>query len=81
MHKCLNNGVGFDFNFKYVADVHNYNTHNKQNLYLQRVSKNWGKQSFTCHGGQDWNTLPKELSETNSFLLLKSKLDKVLNTF
>ena len=79
IHKCLNKGVDFDFNFKYVAGIHKYNTLNKQNLYLERVYRNWGKQSFTYHGAQDWNKLRNELRETKSFLLLNLKLKKHLN--
>ena len=69
MYKCLNKPVNFDFNFKHVADVHNYNTRNRQNLYLQRTNRNWDKQTFTYHGTQEWNALPKELRETKTFLL------------
>ena len=57
MHKCLNKAVDFDFNFKYVVDVHKYNIRNKQNLYLQRTNRNWGQQTFTYHGTQEWNAL------------------------
>ena len=83
MQKRFNNGDDFDFNlfFKSLTDIHKYHTINKQNLYLQRDSRNWGKQSFTCHNTVDWNTLPKELWETKSFLLFKSKLGKLLDFF
>jgi hypothetical protein len=41
---------------KYSTDIHNYNTRNKQNLHLERVEKNWDKQTFGCHAINDWNS-------------------------
>ena len=32
MYKCLHGELDFDFNIKYISDVHSYNTPNKQNL-------------------------------------------------
>ena len=76
MQKRFNNGDDFDFNlfFKSLTDIHKYHTINKQNLYLQRDSRNWGKQSFTCHNTVDWNTLPKNFERPNRFYYLNLSL-------
>ena len=44
-----------------------YNTRKKQNLHLERVEKNWDKQTFGCHVVNDWNSLTVELGETEQF--------------
>ena len=80
MHKCLNNNVNFKFDFKYSSDIHSYNTRNKQNLHLERVNKNWGKQAFSYHAANDWNNLPMELREIYQFKTFKIKLKKHLST-
>ena len=49
------------FHLKYISDVHSYNTRNKQNLYLQKVNRNYGKHTFTCRGATDWNMLPTDV--------------------
>ena len=74
MHKCLNNNVDFKFNFQYSSDIHSYNTRSKQNLHLKHVKRNWGKQAFTYHAANDWNSLPVELQEIELFTSFKIKL-------
>ena len=72
--------VSFKFNFKYSSDIHSYNTRNKQNLHLECVNKNWGKQIFSYHAANDWNNLPMELREINQFKTFKIKLTNHLST-
>ena len=74
MYKCLNNIV----NFQYLSDIHSYNTRNKQNLHLDHVKRNWGKQAFTCHATNDWNSLLVELRQIELFTSFKIKLKKHL---
>ena len=78
MHKCLNGGLDFDFNFKYISDVHSYNTHNKQNLYLHKANRNYGKLNFTYQGATDWNIFPPEIHNITDFRFFKLKLRKLL---
>ena len=78
MHKCLNGGLDFDFNFKHISDVHSYNTRNKQNLYLHKANGNYGKLTFTYQGATDWNMLPLEMLSITDFRIFKLKLRKLL---
>jgi hypothetical protein len=78
MHKCLNNYIDFKFNFKFSSDIHSYNTRNKHNIHLERVKKNWGKQAFSYHAANDWNSLPVELQNTRQTKTFKTKLKKHL---
>jgi hypothetical protein len=78
MHKCLNNYIDFKFNFKFSSDIHSYNTRNKQNIHLERVKKNWGKQAFSYHAANDWNSLPVELQNIRQTKTFKTKLKKHL---
>ena len=80
MHKCLNNYIDFKCNFKFSSDIHSYNTRNKQNIDLERVRKNWGKQAFSNHAANDWNSLPVELQNIRQIKTLKTKLKKHLAT-
>jgi hypothetical protein len=41
---------------------------------LERVKKNWGKQAFSYHAANDWNSLPVELQ---NILYVKLKLIKL----
>ena len=59
--------------------MQSYNTRNKQNLYLERIEKNWGKQAFSCHAANDWNSLPVELRKTDQFKTIKIKLKEHLS--
>ena len=78
MHKCLNNDVDFKFYFKFSFDIHSYNTRNKQNIHLERVKKNWGKQAFSYHAANDWNSLPVEIRNIRQVKTFKTKLKKHL---
>lgn len=78
MYKSLNGGLDFDFNFKHISDVHNYNTRNKQNLYLQKANRNYGKLTFTYQGAMDWNVLPTEIRNVTVFKTFKLKLRNLL---
>ena len=80
MHKCLNNDIDFKFNFKFSSDIHSYNTRNKQNIHLERVKKNWGKQAFSYHAANDWNSLPVEIRNIQQIKTFKTKLKKHLAT-
>jgi hypothetical protein len=37
------------------------------NLHLERVKKNWDKQTFSCHVVNDWNGLTVEHREIEQF--------------
>ena len=76
MHKCLNNYIDFKFNFKFSSDIYIYNTRNKQNIHLECVKKNWGKQAFSYHAANDWNSLPVELQNIRQTKTFKTKLKK-----
>ena len=78
MYKSLNGGLDFDFNFKHISDVHDYNTRNKQNLYLQKANRNYGKLTFTYQGAMDWNVLPTEIGNVTVFKTFKLKLRNFL---
>ena len=78
MYRCLNNIVDFKLNFQYLSDIHSYNTRNKQNLHLDHDKRNWGKQAFTYHAANDWNSLPVELRQIELFTSFKIKLKKHL---
>ena len=78
MYKSLNGGLDIDFKFKHISDVHNYNTGNKQNLYLQKANRNYGKLTFTYQGAMDWNVLPTEIRNVTAFKTFKLKLRNLL---
>ena len=78
MYKCLHGELDFDFNIKYISDVHSYNTRNKQNLYLQKVNRNYGKHTFTYRGATDWNMLPTDVRNATDLRTFKLKLKKTL---
>ena len=78
MYRCLNNIVDFKLNFQNLSDIHSYNTRNKRNLHLDHVKRNWGKQAFTYHAANDWNSLPVELRQIELFTSFKIKLKKHL---
>ena len=66
-------------NIKYISDVHSYNTRNKQNLYLQKVNRNYGKHTFTYRGATDWNMLPTGVCNATDLRTFKLKLKKLLS--
>ena len=79
MYKCLHGELDFDLNIKYISDVHSYNTRNKQNLYLQKVNRNYGKHTFTYRGATDWNMLPTDVRNATDLRTFKLKLKKLLS--
>jgi hypothetical protein len=46
---------------------------------MERVKKNWGKQAFSYHAANDWNSLPAWISGIY-FKTFKTKLKKHLST-
>ena len=76
MHKFWNSNVYFKFNFQCPSDTYSYNNWKKQNLHLEHVKKNWGKQAFAYHAANDWNSVPVELREIELFTSFKIKLKK-----
>ena len=79
MYNCLHRELDFDFNIKYISDMHSYNTRNKQNLYLQKVNRNYGKHTFTYRGATDWNMLPTDVRNATDLRTFKLKLKKLLS--
>ena len=53
----------------------------KQNIHLERVKKNLGKQAFSYHAANDWNSLPVDIRNIYQIKTFKSKLKKHLATF
>ena len=45
---------------------------------FDHVKRNWGKQTFTYHAANDWNSLPVELRQIEPFTSFKIKLKKHL---
>ena len=58
-YKGMNGLLDWDFNFSSFADIHNYNTRNKNNLLKPHSNKTWGQNRFVCHCVDDWNSLPE----------------------
>ena len=80
MHKCLNNDIDFKFNFKFFSDM-STTLDCKQNIHLERVmKKNWGKQAFSYHAANDWNSLPVEIRNIHQIKTFKTELKKHLAT-
>jgi hypothetical protein len=52
----------------------------KQNIHLERVKKNWGKQAFSYHAANDWNSLPVEIRNIHQIKTFKTELKKHLAT-
>jgi hypothetical protein len=81
MHKCLNNDIDFKFNFTSSPLTSTATTLDcKQNIHLERVKKNWGKQAFSYHAANDWNSLPVEIRNIHQIKTFKTELKKHLAT-
>ena len=50
-----------DFNFKRNTVIHNYNTRQRDNLYLPASKTNWGKQKLTYQAANDFNNFSPEI--------------------
>lgn len=74
VYKYLHNLIDFDFQLQLNADVHDHNTRRRKDFHLPRVKRKWGKQRFTYHALQDWNSLNQHIRESTSLSLFKNNL-------
>ena len=74
IYKCINGYTYHSMDLLTLGDSHGYNTRNRDNLRLPRVTRNWGKQRVSYQGVVNWNSLNKDIKDPTNIRLFKYKL-------
>ena len=67
--------------FKTRACVNDRNTRYKNNLYIPEYKSASGQRTFLYRATGFWNSLPREITESDSLLIFKRHLKEFLNSF
>ena len=77
--KALNGLIDWDFYFRSFNDIHGYNTRTKDNICKPLSRRPWEQKRFIYDVVSKWNTLPAEVKNITSILILKVELEVFFN--
>ena len=81
MYKCLNNQLeGIEANYMRHADIHSYNTRQKDNLILPKPRTNYLKRTFKYTSITLWNSIPRSIQNSESTETFKRHLREINKT-
>ena len=78
-YKCLNNQLeGLDTNYLRHSEIHSYNTRNKDKFVLPKPRSEYMKRTFKYTSITLWNTLSKNIQNSDSVSSFKRQISKIL---